>query len=68
MKRGEECRSDCSGLHVQLKSSLSHILSMYTYFCAAASAYPHPIEAKYVLKGAATTESQLVFMAATAGK
>jgi hypothetical protein len=41
---------------------------MYTYFCAAASAYPHPIEAKYVLKGAATTESQLVFMAATAGK
>ncbi len=36
--------------------------------CTAASAYPHPIEAKYVLKGAATTESELVFIAATTGK
>ncbi|KAL0042386.1 hypothetical protein WJX77_010878 [Trebouxia sp. C0004] len=34
---------------------------------SAACAYPHPTEVKYVLKGAATTESQLVFMAATAG-
>ncbi|DBA85228.1 TPA: hypothetical protein ACH3X2_005931 [Trebouxia sp. C0005] len=34
---------------------------------SAATAYPHSTEVKYGLKGAATTESQLVFMAATAG-
>lgn len=41
---------------------------MYRNHYAAVCAYPHPIEVKYVVKGAATTESQLVFVAATAGK